>query len=112
MERPELNTTLALKAKLLSLQLLFTSLVSVDVQKDQLISQLLQPRLPPHSPPCRGNQAADGPSLLLFMTSDLLRQKPLPLEEEPVNYKPHPSPRPAHSTFDLYKRGRGLEVTP
>ncbi|XP_034716762.1 protein phosphatase 1 regulatory subunit 35, partial [Etheostoma cragini] len=149
MERAELNTTLALKAELQSLQgaefnsqkavqetlrmsertknlintrateevnvsrsqLLFTSLVSVDVQEDQLISQLLQPRLPPHSPPRRGNQEADGPSLLLFMTSDLLRQKPLPLEEEHVNYKPRPSPRPAHSTFDLYKRRRGLEVT-
>ncbi|KAF1395625.1 hypothetical protein PFLUV_G00013540 [Perca fluviatilis] len=150
LERVELNTTLALKAELQSLQgaefnsqkavqetlrisertknlintrateevnvsrsqVLFTSLVSVDVQEDQLISQLLQPRLPPPSPSCHGNQAANGPSLLLFMTSDLLRQKSLPLEEEPVNYKPHPSPRPAHSTFDLYKRGRGLETTP
>ncbi|XP_031149477.1 protein phosphatase 1 regulatory subunit 35 isoform X2 [Sander lucioperca] len=150
LERAELNTTLALKAELQSLQgaefnsqkavqetlrisertknlintrateevnvsrsqVLFTSLVSVDVQEDQLISQLLQPRLPPPSPPCHGNQAADGPSLLVFMTSDLLRQKSLPLEEEPVNYKLHPSPRPAHSTFDLYKRGRGLETTP
>ncbi|KAK9541076.1 hypothetical protein VZT92_001150 [Zoarces viviparus] len=141
LERVGLNTTLALKAELQSLQgaefnsqkaiqetlrrsertktlintrateevnvsrsqLLFTSLVCVEVQEDQLISQVLQHRL---LPPCLGNKAADGPSLLLFMTSDHLRQKPVPLEEEPVNYKPCPLLFPTCSTFDLHRRGR------
>ncbi|XP_059215631.1 protein phosphatase 1 regulatory subunit 35 isoform X2 [Centropristis striata] len=144
LEKAGLNTTLALKAELQSLQgaefnsqkvlqetlqksrstknlintrateevnvsrsqLLFTSLVSVNVQQDQLISQLLPTRLTPPLP-CHGNQTpSDGPSLLLFMTSDHLRQKSVPLEEEPVNYKPRPSTYPASSTFDLYRRGR------
>lgn len=142
LEKAELNTTLALKAELQSLQgaefnsqnaiqeilrksertknlistrateevnvsrsqHLFSSLVCVDVQEDQLTSQALQQRV--LLPPCHGNKAADGPSLLLFMTSDHLRQKPLPADEEPVNYKTCPSPCPAYSTFDLYKRGR------
>ncbi|KAM6922588.1 protein phosphatase 1 regulatory subunit 35 [Lycodopsis pacificus] len=141
LDRVGLNTTLALKAELQSLQgaefnsqkaiqetlrrsertktlintrateevnvsrsqLLFTSLVCVEVQEDQLISQVQQHRL---LPPCLGNKAADGPSLLLFMTSDHLRQKPFPLEEEPVNYKPCPLPCPTCSTFDLHRRGR------
>ncbi|TNN63950.1 Adenine phosphoribosyltransferase [Liparis tanakae] len=68
-------------------QVLFNSLVCVDVQEDQLISQMLQHRL---QPSCHSNKVADGPSLLLFMNSDHLRQKPFPLEEEPVNYKPRP----------------------
>ncbi|XP_078017061.1 protein phosphatase 1 regulatory subunit 35-like [Epinephelus lanceolatus] len=145
LERAELNTTLALKAELQSLQgaefnsqkavhetllksertknlintrateevnvsrsqLLFSSLVCVDVQEDQLISQMLQQRLllPPPLPG-HGAKAADGPSLQFFMTSDHLRQKPVPPEEELVNHKPCPSPRPAYSTFDLYRRGR------
>ncbi|XP_049926695.1 protein phosphatase 1 regulatory subunit 35 [Epinephelus moara] len=145
LERAELNTTLALKAELQSLQgaefnsqkavletllksertknlintrateevnvsrsqLLFSSLVCVDVQEDQLISQMLQHRLllPPPLPG-HGAKAADGPSLQFFMTSDHLRQKPVPPEEELVNHKPCPSPRPAYSTFDLYRRGR------
>ncbi|KAG7239899.1 hypothetical protein INR49_028295, partial [Caranx melampygus] len=116
LERVELNTTLALKAELQSLQgaefnpqkavqetlqrsertknlinsratevvnvsrsqLLFTSLVSVEVQKDQLISRMLQDRrLPTESPSTR---------------------------EELVNYKPKPLPRPNLSNFDLYRR--------
>ncbi|XP_034407260.1 protein phosphatase 1 regulatory subunit 35 [Cyclopterus lumpus] len=141
LERVGLNTTLALKAELQSLQgaefnsqkamqetlrrsertktlintrateevnvsrsqVLFTSLVCVDVQEDQLISQMLPHRLQPSR---HGNKVADGPSLLLFMTSDHLRQKPVPLEEEPVNYKPRPLTYPACSTFDLHRRER------
>ncbi|KAK5853603.1 hypothetical protein PBY51_014743 [Eleginops maclovinus] len=142
LERPGLNTTLALKAELQSLkeaefnsqkavqetlersertknlintrateevnvsrsQRLFTSLVCVDVKEDQLISQVLPHRM--LQSPCTGNKAADGPSLHLFMTSDHIRQKPVQLEEVPVNYKSRPSTYPAGSTFDLYKRGR------
>ncbi|XP_033957052.1 protein phosphatase 1 regulatory subunit 35 [Pseudochaenichthys georgianus] len=142
LERPALNTTLALKAELQSLkeaefnsqkavqetlersewtkvlintrateevnvsrsQRLFTSLVCVEVQEDQLISQVLPHRV--LQPPCTGNRAAEGPSLHLFMTSDHIRQKPVQQEELPVNYKSRPSTCPASSTFDLYKRGR------
>lgn len=94
-------------------QLLFTSLVSVDVQKDQLISQMLQDRMVlPMRPRCNDNRTAEGPSLLLFMSSDLLRQKPLPPQEEPVNYRLCPSPRPAHLTFDLYRQQRRWETMP
>ena len=94
-------------------QLLFTSLVSVEVQEDQLINQALQDKLllaPPTR--CHGNKAVDGPSLLPFMTSDLLRQKPLPKEEDPVNVKARPSTHHARSTFDLYRRQRRCEATP
>ncbi|XP_039972737.1 uncharacterized protein LOC120783675 [Xiphias gladius] len=87
-------------------QLLFTSLVSVDV------SRMLQDRLVLATPPCcHYNKATDGPSVLLFMSSDLLRQKPLPPEEGPFN-RPHPSSRPTHLTFDLYRRQRRWEATP
>uniref|UniRef100_A0A1A8S988 Protein phosphatase 1, regulatory subunit 35 n=1 Tax=Nothobranchius rachovii TaxID=451742 RepID=A0A1A8S988_9TELE len=148
LERAGLNTTLALKANLQSLQdaefnsqkvlqetlqrsartkslintratevvnvsrsqLLFTSLVSVDVQEDQLISQVLQDRLLLAPPPCRKDtKTTEGPSLL-FMTSDLIHQKPLPLNEEPV-CKRLPVPCPAHSTFDLYSRQKCWEAT-
>ncbi|KAM9345648.1 protein phosphatase 1 regulatory subunit 35 isoform 1-T2 [Symphorus nematophorus] len=151
LERAELNTTLALKAELQTLQeaefnsqkavqetlrrsertknlintratevvnvsrsqLLFTSLVSVDVREDELISQALRDRLLLAPPPrCPGNKAADGPSLLPFMTPDLLRQKPLPPEEEPINLKARPSTHHAHTTFDLYRRQRRCEATP
>ncbi|XP_029945665.1 protein phosphatase 1 regulatory subunit 35 [Salarias fasciatus] len=151
LERAELNTTLALKAELQSIQAaefdsqkavqetlqrsertknlinaratevvnvsrsqqLFTSLVSVDVQEDQLISQVLQDRLLLAPPPrCHDNRPSEGPSLLAFITPDLLRQKPLPPEEEPVPCRPRPLPRPAHSTFDLYRRQRCWEATP
>ncbi|KAK1905594.1 Protein phosphatase 1 regulatory subunit 35 [Dissostichus eleginoides] len=142
LERPALNTTLALKAELQSLkeaefnsqkavqetlersertkvlintrateevnvsrsQRLFTSLVCVEVQEDQLISQVLPHRV--LQSPCTGNRAAEGPSLHLFMTSDHIRQKSVQQEEPPVNYKSRPSTCPASSTFDLYKRGR------
>ncbi|XP_040033975.2 protein phosphatase 1 regulatory subunit 35 isoform X1 [Gasterosteus aculeatus] len=141
LSKVELNSTLALKAELQSLQgaefnsqkavqetlrrsertktlintrateevnvsrsqLLFTSLVGVDVQEDQLISQVLQNRL---LLPCHGNKAADGPSLLHFMNSDHLREKLVPLKEEPVNYTPRPFPSPADAAFDLHRRGR------
>ncbi|CAK6982922.1 protein phosphatase 1 regulatory subunit 35 [Scomber scombrus] len=92
-------------------QLLFSSLVSVDVQQDQLISQVLQDRLLLAPPPrSHDNKAAEGPSPLLFMTSDLLRQKPLPLEEEPMKMKLRPSTCPAPATFDLYSRRRRWEA--
>ncbi|XP_040918960.1 protein phosphatase 1 regulatory subunit 35 [Toxotes jaculatrix] len=149
LERAELNTTLAVKAELQSLQgaefnsqkaiqetlrrsertknlintratevvnvsrsqLLFTSLVSVNVQKDQLINQMVQDRLvPPTRPRCLDNKAADGPSVLPFKSSDLLRQNPLAPEEEPFSYKPRPSPRPAHCAFDLHRRQRRWEA--
>ncbi|TKS88133.1 Protein phosphatase 1 regulatory subunit 35 [Collichthys lucidus] len=151
MERVELNTTLALKAELQSLQeaefnsqkavqetlqrsertknlintratevvnvsrsqLLFTSLVSVDVQEDELISQVLQDRLllaPPIQ--CHGNKTVDGPSPVIFMTPDLLRQKPLPPEEETEYAQPRPLHYHAHSTFDLYRQQRCCEATP
>lgn len=149
--RAELNTTLALKAELQSLQgaefnsqkavqetlqrsertknlinaratevvnvsrsqHLFTSLVSVEVQEDQLISQVLHNRLILGPPPrCHETRAADGPSLLFFMNTDLLRQKPFPPEEEPVSCKPSPSPCPAYLTFDLHRRQSCWKATP
>ncbi|CAI5682478.1 unnamed protein product [Oreochromis niloticus] len=151
LERAELNSTLALKTRLQSLQdaqfdsqraiqqtlqksestknrinarateevnvsrsqLLFTSLVSVDVQEDQLITQLLQDKLlraPPSQ--CRGRRNTKGPSSLFFITSDLLRQKPLSPEEVPFSRKLSTSACPAHSTFDLYRRQRSWETTP
>ncbi|CAN9505309.1 unnamed protein product [Ophioblennius macclurei] len=151
LERAELNTTLALKAELQSIQAaqfnshkavqeslqksertknqintratevvnvsrsqqLFTSLVSVDIQEDQLISQALQDRLLLASPPhCNDCRPSESPSLLTFMTPDLLRQKPLPPEEGPVTCRTHPLSRPAHSTFDLYRRQRCWEASP
>ncbi|XP_076609617.1 protein phosphatase 1 regulatory subunit 35 isoform X2 [Chaetodon auriga] len=151
LERVDLNTTLALKAELQSLQglefnsqkaiqetlqrsertknlintratevvnvsrsqPLFTSLISINVQEDQLISQVLQERLLLASTPCsHGNKAVDSPSVLFFMTSDLLRQKPLPPEEVPVNIKPRALTHNIHSTFDLYRQQRRYEATP
>ncbi|CAJ1076602.1 protein phosphatase 1 regulatory subunit 35 [Xyrichtys novacula] len=150
LERAELNTTLALKAELESLQeagfntqkavqetlqrsqrtkhlintrateevnvsrsqVLFTSLVSVDVQEDQLISQVLQDRLQLAPAPCRMEKPEDGPLLPFFMTPDLLRQKPLPSEEEPINSKPRLQTHPKCSTFDLYRRRTRYEAVP
>ncbi|XP_026180790.1 protein phosphatase 1 regulatory subunit 35 isoform X2 [Mastacembelus armatus] len=150
LERAELNTTLALKAELQSLQgvvfnsqkaiqetlrsektkhlintratevvnvsrsqNLFKSLVSIRVQEDQLISQVMQDRLslapPTH---CPDNKEADGPSLLPFMTSDLFRQKPLAPEEGSVDCKLHPTPYPTQLTFDLFRRKRRWEAMP
>lgn len=151
LERAELNTTLALKTKLQSLQgsefnsqravqetlqksertknlinaratevvnvsrsqILFTSLVSVDVQEDQLINQLLQEKLllaPPSQ--CCGSRDTKGPSPIFFITSDLLRQKHLPPEEPSVSCKPCPSACPAPSVFDLYRRQQCWEAAP
>uniref|UniRef100_UPI003AADAC4E protein phosphatase 1 regulatory subunit 35 n=1 Tax=Centroberyx gerrardi TaxID=166262 RepID=UPI003AADAC4E len=151
LEGAELNTSLALKAELESLQgaefnsqkavqetlrksertknlintkategvnvsrsqLLYSSLVSVSVEEDQLISQALQDRLLLAPPPRNhDNKSVDAPSLLLFLTSDLQRQKPLPQEEEPIRSKPRPSPRPAHTTFDLYRRQTRWQAVP
>ncbi|KAM3857437.1 protein phosphatase 1 regulatory subunit 35 [Diretmus argenteus] len=94
-------------------QLLYSSLVSVNVEEDQLISQALQDRLL-LAPPTRHHdtKSADAPSLLLFMTSDLQRQKPLPPEKEPSSNKACPVPCPAHSTFDLYRRQIRWQATP
>ncbi|XP_028311399.1 protein phosphatase 1 regulatory subunit 35 [Gouania willdenowi] len=91
-------------------QPLFTSLVSVDVQEDQLISQVLQERLQVAPPPCCG--AVEGPSLRSFTTNDLFWQKPLPPDERPADKKLRPLPRPAHVTFDLFRRQRVWEATP
>ncbi|KAM3598285.1 uncharacterized protein V6R79_016163 [Siganus canaliculatus] len=90
-------------------QLLFTSLVSVTVQKEQLINRVLPDTeiVPPT--PCK---AADGPSHLLFMTSELLRQKPVPAKEETVNAVPFPSAHHSHFTFDLHRRQMRHQVTP
>ncbi|XP_026214360.1 protein phosphatase 1 regulatory subunit 35 [Anabas testudineus] len=93
-------------------QQLFTSLVSVSVQQDELISQALQERLLlAPSPHCR-DKTAEGPTLLHFMTSDLFRQVPFPPMEDPVGYKLHPSTWPHHSTFDLYNRHSRWEAAP
>ncbi|XP_022073987.1 protein phosphatase 1 regulatory subunit 35 [Acanthochromis polyacanthus] len=151
LERAELNTTLALKAEIQSLQgaefnsqkaiqetlqssertknliraratevvnvsrsqLLFTSLVNIDVQEDQLMSQVLHEKLliaPRHC--YYESKVAKGPSLLFFITSDMLRQKPLPPNEEPANGSPCLSSHPTDSTFDLYRRQRCWETTP
>ncbi|XP_041813323.1 protein phosphatase 1 regulatory subunit 35 isoform X2 [Chelmon rostratus] len=94
-------------------QPLFTSLVSISVHKDELISQLLQDRLLQASTPCcHGNKAADSPLPLFFMTSDLLRQKPLPPEEAPVSINPRPLTHHVQSAFDLYRQQRRYEATP
>ncbi|XP_071403327.1 protein phosphatase 1 regulatory subunit 35 [Centroberyx affinis] len=94
-------------------QLLYSSLVSVSVEEDQLISQVLQDRLLLAPPPRNhDNKSVDAPSLLLFLTSDLQRQKPLPQEEEPISSKPRPSPRPPHTTFDLHRRQTRWQAEP
>ncbi|KAM9394167.1 protein phosphatase 1 regulatory subunit 35 [Pholidichthys leucotaenia] len=151
LEMAELNTTLALKAELQSLQVaefnsqkvvketlqrsertknlinaratevvnvsrsqvLFSSLVSIDVHKDQLISQVLQEKLLLAPPSCSSSEIrpSEGPSLF-FTPFDMPRQNPLRAEEEPAKIKPHPSVRPAHSVFDLYRRQRCWEVMP
>uniref|UniRef100_A0A3P9HQA6 Protein phosphatase 1 regulatory subunit 35 C-terminal domain-containing protein n=1 Tax=Oryzias latipes TaxID=8090 RepID=A0A3P9HQA6_ORYLA len=149
LERAELNTTLALKEELQSLQeaefdsekalqetlqksertknlinaratevvnisrsqLLFHSLVSVDVQQEQLLSRVLKERL--HLPPTAScPPTAEGPTLLFFNTSSLVHQKPLPQEEGLLDSKALPSPRPPRFTFDLYRRQRCWEAAP
>ncbi|KAM4611563.1 protein phosphatase 1 regulatory subunit 35 [Polymixia lowei] len=94
-------------------QLLYSSLVSVTVEEDQLISQALRDRLllapPPHS---HDNKPAESPSRFHFLTSNLLREEPLLLEEEPNKPHPGPAPCPTHSTFDLYRRHTRWQATP
>lgn len=89
-------------------RLLFSSLVSVDVREDQLLRQVMQDRLLPPRPCSR---AQDGPSLFPLMTSDLLRQRPLPLLREETGAEFHPLTRPACFTFDLYRRRLRCETT-
>lgn len=94
-------------------QLLFNSLVSLSIQEDQLISQVLQDRWLLAMPPPRSHdtKAAEGPSLLFFMTSNLFRQKTLPQEEELGTWKLSPMLCPAYTTFDLHRRQRCWETT-
>lgn len=86
-------------------QLLYNSLVNVDIQKDQLISQAVQERLllAPHLC-CHSSKEGDSPSHLIFLTSDLMRQQPFSSEEGPAKSKLCPLPHSSHSTFDLYRR--------
>ncbi|XP_077414422.1 protein phosphatase 1 regulatory subunit 35 isoform X2 [Vanacampus margaritifer] len=94
-------------------QSLFTSLVSVDVPESQLISQAVKDRLVLAPPPRNlDSKTAESPSPSIFLTPDLFRQKPLPVEEELVNRNPKPAPRPAPSTFDLYRRRNRWEASP
>ncbi|KAM4531945.1 protein phosphatase 1 regulatory subunit 35 [Odontesthes bonariensis] len=94
-------------------QLLFTSLVSVSVPEDQLISQVLQGKRLPTPTTCGPDiRMSEAPSLLFLGLSDLLREKPLPQEEEPVSSKLSPTACPAFSTFDLHRRRRCWEATP
>ncbi|TNM94293.1 hypothetical protein fugu_002469 [Takifugu bimaculatus] len=86
-------------------QLLYNSLVNVDIQKDQFISQAVQERLPlaPH-PCCHSNKEGDSPSHLIFLTPHLMRQQPFSSEEGTANSKLCPLPHSSHSAFDLYRR--------
>ncbi|XP_029364581.1 protein phosphatase 1 regulatory subunit 35 isoform X2 [Echeneis naucrates] len=150
-ERAELNTTLALRAELQSLQStefnvqraiqktlqksertknlissratevvnisrsrsLFNSLVSVDVQKDQLIGYVQQDMRPLVMRSHIFNiKAVEGPSLLHVIPSDLLRQKPFSPDEALVSQKSHLSQRLTRPTFDLYRRQSRWEATP
>ncbi|XP_037132633.1 protein phosphatase 1 regulatory subunit 35 [Syngnathus acus] len=150
-EEVELNTTLALKAKLLELQgaefntrkavqetlqeveqtkkqintratqgtnfsrsqTLFTSLVSVDVPESQLISQAVKDRLVlAPTPRSLDTKVTESPSPLIFLTPDLFRQRPVPVEEEPVITNQIPAPFPASSTFDLFRRRSRWEAAP
>ncbi|KAM6905405.1 protein phosphatase 1 regulatory subunit 35 [Xenentodon cancila] len=151
LEKAGLNTTLALKAELQSLQgaefnsqkalqetlqksertknqinaratevvnvsrsqHLFSSLISVRLEEDELISQVLQDRLLlAPAPRCHDTKTTEGPSLLFFRTPDLFRQKPLSPEEGPADWNLQPTPRPAQSTFDLYRRQKCWDATP
>lgn len=92
-------------------QLQFTKLVSVDVHEDQLISQVLQDRVvlvPTHY--CLDNAASDIPSLPLFITSELSRQRPFPTDVK-MKIKANPLTHHMHSTFDLYRQQRRCEAT-
>lgn len=88
-------------------QLLYNSLVNVDIQKDEFISQAVQERLllAPH-PSYHSNKEGDSPSHLIFLTPHLIRQQPFSSEEETENSKLCPLPHSSHSAFDLYRRQR------
>lgn len=83
-------------------QLLYNSLVNVDIQKDQFISQAVQERL--LLAPVTSNKEGDSPSHLIFLTPHLMREQPFPSEEETANSKLCPLPHSSHSAFDLYRR--------
>ncbi|XP_027886609.1 protein phosphatase 1 regulatory subunit 35 isoform X2 [Xiphophorus couchianus] len=93
-------------------QHLFNSLVSVSVQEDELLSQVLQAKLILAPLPSHYYKSAESPSLNFFITSELFRKKPLQQEEEPAKCKPSPMACPAYSTFDLYRRQRCWEAIP
>ncbi|KAL0985238.1 hypothetical protein UPYG_G00154460 [Umbra pygmaea] len=94
-------------------QHLYRSLVSVNVEKEELISQALRDRLllvPPSSN--QGIKKEDGPDLQVFFRGDLLRENPLLPGEDITMPLPQPIPRPAHTTFDLYHRHTRWEAGP
>ncbi|XP_054623322.1 protein phosphatase 1 regulatory subunit 35 [Dunckerocampus dactyliophorus] len=92
---------------------LFSSLVSVDVPESELMSRVFKDRLLLGPPPrSREGTSTGSPSHLVFLPSDLFRQKPLPPEEEPFGSESCPAPRAASSTFDLYRRQRRWEASP
>ncbi|KAG7273111.1 hypothetical protein CRUP_024841 [Coryphaenoides rupestris] len=90
--------------------LLYTSLVSLAVEEDQLIGQAARDRL--RLPPPSIHHDDKGPSLSQFFTSDLLREEPLLVGVEPTCPLPQPYPGHAHSAFDLYRRHTRWMPTP
>lgn len=92
-------------------QHLYNSLVNMDIQKDEL-SQAVQERLllAPTSF-CHSNKERGGPSHLIFMTSDLMRQQPFSSEEGTAKSKLCPLPPSSRSAFDLYRRQKCHEAT-
>lgn len=92
-------------------QLLYNSLVNMDVQKDEL-SQAVQERLL-LAPTSSGhsNKERGGPSHLIFMTSDLMRQQPFSSEEGRAKSKLCPLPPSSRSAFDLYRHQKCHEAT-
>ncbi|XP_059927448.1 protein phosphatase 1 regulatory subunit 35-like isoform X2 [Gadus macrocephalus] len=83
-------------------QPLYTSLVSLAVEEDQLVNEAARDRIR-LALPC-SHHDDEGPTLSQFFTSDLLREKPLLLGAEPPCALPQLSPDSAHSDFDLYRR--------
>lgn len=95
-------------------QQLYRALVSISVEEELLISQTIRDRLL-LVPPTRshGNKLErEGPDLLQFYRADQLREKPLLLGEGLCMSNPLPSVRPAHSTFDLYRRHARWQAGP
>ncbi|XP_028822912.1 protein phosphatase 1 regulatory subunit 35 [Denticeps clupeoides] len=97
-------------------QQLYQGLVSVSLSHDQLISHALQHR-PSLAPPTRSHGSktqhtpTEAPDLLAFCSpAELLRESPM----LPGNLLPLPrllpEPRPAHTTFDLYRRCQQWEA--